>query len=413
MIGSVLKTLTRRCSEVLLKMSTHVKWMKFCGLIPLVVSLFSAVSSPVMAESEKGTGQREIIVVGTGRIEGGNIARAKESAVADALIRGMETYLARRLGSQGMINHFQRLVRDVIPRARESVENFYILAGEQTDHTCKMLVRVKINERVMEERFREIGIVSTGRDAIKILFLVSQIEAPAGVTSYWWEDPEGHRALTPTEVALHRIFEEYGFVPVNRLLKVPEETYSSEMKALDLLYEDAAMWGRRYSADVVIHGKCEIIEGREVFVTLAALHAADGSVIDLVRQNVRIDPGPDSTKSSMQAIEKAISAIAARFTPAIIRAIQTREVRVTQVGITLKGLRSFKEFSDFKDFLEKEIQGVTSVRQTRVRAHAMSISVEFSGSEEEFLDQVIRHPSLPLKADVNKTEGGELIFNIR
>ena len=89
------------------------------------------------------------------------------------------------------------------------------------------------------------------------------------------------------------------------------------------------------------------------------------------------------------------------------------EARVTKIEITLKGFRNFKEFSDVKDFLEKEIQGVRSVKQTRVKADAMGISVEFSGTEEEFLDKVVRHPGMPVKADVTKAEGGELIFNIR
>ncbi|MCJ7593509.1 MAG: hypothetical protein MUO52_01905 [Desulfobacterales bacterium] len=393
-------------------MPNHVKVIIIRTLF-ILWALFSIPVLSLAAEKEKGTEQKEIIVIGTGRIEDGNIARAKETAIADALIRGMEVYLSRRLGSQGMISNFPRLVRDVIPRARETVENFHILAGEQTDGTYKVLVRLKINEKLMDERFRQIGVVLAGREPIKILFLVSQTEAPAGVIFYWWEDPEGHRALTPTEVVFHRIFEGYGFVPINRLLKVPEQTYGDGMKVLDLSQEAAINWGRIFSAEAVVHGKCEVIEGREVSVTLRALETADGSVIDLDREVVSVDPGPDGSKLVMQAMEKAINAIAARFTPAIIKAIRMPEARVTKIEITLKGFRNFKEFSDVKDFLEKEIQGVRSVKQTRVKADAMGISVEFSGTEEEFLDKIVRHPGMPVKADVTKAEGGELIFNIR
>jgi len=375
--------------------------------------LFSLPLLSAAAEKEAEVEQKEILVIGTGRIEGGNIAKAREAATGDALIRGMEVYLARRLGSQGMITNFGRLVQNVIPQAREMVENFNILAGEQTDSTYKLLVRLKVNEKLMDERFRQIGVVMAGGEAIKTLFMVSQAESPAGEISYWWEDPEGHRALTPVEVVLHRIFEGYGFVPINRLLKVPEETYTEEMKALDLSEEAAANWGRIFSALLVVYGRCEVVEGREVSIFLTALDTANGSVIDADRQVVSVETGPESSKSVMRAMEKAVNVIAARFTPAIVRATGTAEAHVTPIEITLKGLKNFKEFSAVKDFLEKEIQGVKSVKQTRVKADAMGVSVEYSGTEEEFLDKVVRHPGMPVRADVTKTEGGELIFNIR
>ena len=79
--------------------------------------------------------QNEILVIGTGGILDGNVAKARKKAIAEALVKGVEEYLGRRLGSQTMINNFPRLLQDVIPKAREEIENFHILAEDQTgDH---------------------------------------------------------------------------------------------------------------------------------------------------------------------------------------------------------------------------------------------------------------------------------------
>ncbi|MGD2126887.1 MAG: hypothetical protein PVG99_12455 [Desulfobacteraceae bacterium] len=379
------------------------------GLI--VLSIFTVTL--VGAETGKGIDKKEILVVGTGNIAGGNIARAREAAISDALIRGVEEYLSRRLGSQGMMNNFPRLIRDVIPKAREEIENFYILTGERTDKHYKVLVRLKINEKVIEEKFREIGLVLTGGPPIKVLFLVSQIEKPVGEISYWWRDPEGYAALTPTEVVLHRAFEERGFSPVNRLLRVPEEKYSSEMRALDLSNEDATRWGQAFSAQVVIHGGCEIVEGKEVSVRLTALDVDRAFMIEQDYQIESLDQGAGRSEQIMQSMERAMNRIASRLSPLIIRAIRAPEVKTSRLEIVLKGLRSFRDFRMLRDFLERDVEGVESVRQTRVRGNIISIMVEFSGDEDKFLDIVLRHENLPFQVDAIKTDEGEIVFNIR
>ena len=71
--------------------------------------------SPVAAQTGRQEDEKEILVIGRGRVDSGNIAGAKQAAIANALILGVEAYLARRLGSQGMIDNFSKLINDIIP----------------------------------------------------------------------------------------------------------------------------------------------------------------------------------------------------------------------------------------------------------------------------------------------------------
>ncbi len=380
----------------------------------LVGTLFSLFhNSLCVAQVDKKLEQNEILVIGTGSIMDGNVAKARKMAIAEALVKGVEEYLGRRLGSQTMINNFPRLLQDVIPKAREEIENFHILAEERMDKEYKILVRVKVNDKVMEEKLREIGVIFMEGPPIRVLFLVSQMEGRGEKHLYWWKDPETNSALTLVELALHRVFQERGFQPVSRLLRTPEGDYSPEMKALDLSDEDAIRWGELFSADVVVRGRCEIIGGDEVSVVLKALHVENSIMIGRDMQSERMAEGAGDMEQIVETIEIAVNNVASRLTPQIMMVIELPETKTAQLSLTLKGLRSFRQFREFKDFLEKNVPGVKSVRQTRLRGNSVSVAVAFLGDEENFVERVSKHENLPFKADWTKTEQGEIVVLIR
>lgn len=392
---------------------THPRFQRILISI-LIGALLLVFNIPLSAAEVDARGARdEILVIGTGTIVDGNVAEARKMAISEALVKGVEEYLGRRLGSQAMINNFPRLLQDVIARAREEIENFHILAEERMENKYKILVRVKVNDKVMEERLREIGVVLMEGPPIRVLFLVSQSGPQKGRTSYWWQVPEMDSALTPVELALYRVFQERGFQPINRLLKIPEGEYAPEMKALDLSDEEAIGWGERFSADVVVRGRCEIIAGNEVSIVLKALHVENRIIIGQDMHNERMGEGAGGMKQILETIDMAVNKVASRLSPEIMVAIELPEAKITQLALTLKGLRSFRQYRDFRDFLEKKVPGVKSVRQTRVKGNSMSMAIEFLGDEEKFLNRVSNHKNLPFKAHLAKSEEGEIVVFIR
>lgn len=381
----------------------------------IILGVLFFIINPSFSIAEMGgkMEQNEILVIGTGNVVDGNVAMARKMAISEALAKGVEGYLTRRLGSQGMINNFPRLIHDIIPKAREGIENFHILAEEQMDGHCKILVRLKINEKVMEERFREIGLILIEGPPIKLLFLVSQIEPRKGKIHYWWKDPESDSGFTPTDLALHRVFQERGFHPINRSSSIPEGEYHSVMKALELSNEDAIKWGTLYDANVVIHGRCEIVEGKEISVMLKALDVDKGIIMSKDVEIERIDEAQASMEQVIKAIEGAINNIATRLGPVIIEAFEEVRAQINRLEVTLRGLRGFRQFREFQDFLKSDMAGVKSVIQTGVRASSISVSVEFSGDRDKFLRMLIMHENLPFEADMSHTEEGEIIISIR
>jgi hypothetical protein len=375
----------------------------------LLIAVFSC--NLVYAGSVSGSEKTDIITVGEGRIKGNNTADAKNEAIADALKKGMEQYLSTFLGSQGMISYFSVLINEVTPIAGEEIENFHILAEEKKGEKYSILVRIKVNEKLMDQRLRELGIVTVEATSIKVLFLVSQDKDAGRDISFWWKNPESDTALTTTELKLYNHFQELGLEPVNRLSSPSVEKYSESLKKLELSTEDAIEWGRIFSAEVVIKGKCSVSADNNVFAGLEAINVADGKLISKASRTEQMNPADTGDARFINALEAAVNSISVEFGPAIIKSFRKDNGESNKIQITLKDINNFEEFQLYKKFLEKEIGEIKSVTQSRISGQSMSILVEFFGTKDAFINKLKSHNKSPFQADIT-TEGEDVVVKI-
>ena len=354
--------------------------------------------------------ENEILAIGMAQVKDGNLAKAKKTAISDALVKGVEYYILRRLGSEGVKSNFRRIIYEIIPGAREKIENFNILMEDQTKDEYKVLIRLRVNEKVIDKSLRDAGVVVAEGPPVKVLFLVSEWKGRA--TYYWWKDPGVYSSLSRTELVLHNVFQERGLSPVNRTSSIPDTGYSEFLKHVNLRDVDALEWGKLFSADVVISGQTEIIDEKEASLTLKALDVNQGVLISQAIAFEQIEKGPDGRPQTTEAIERLINRLALRLTSAIIRFSASDRGRVRHLEVTLKGLSSYKQFRVFRDFLRRDVPGVTSVRQTRVRKDSISIAVEFRGDRNTFVNSVLNHENLPLLLKLDQGEEEVILFRV-
>ena len=80
--------------KIVLRM-THDSFLVCCFFCFLWLSLLPEATGAKQQENE-------ILSIGTATVEDGNLAKAKESAISNALTKGVENYLLHRLGSEGV-----------------------------------------------------------------------------------------------------------------------------------------------------------------------------------------------------------------------------------------------------------------------------------------------------------------------
>lgn len=372
---------------------------KYIVLI-LTIILFLLPSAVICAAAD--TDEKEILVIGNGTVYRDNLASARKSAISDALVKGIEDYLEMTLGSQGMINNFHEVINEIIPASGDAVEKYDILAEDQSEKNYKILVSIKINKKLMEDRLKDYGIILYEGSPLRILFLVSHRLNPEEDMFIWWDDPEYKNRLSSSELTLHRLLQERGFNPVNRLTSIPVEGYNPELFKKDLSIEEAAEWGRLYSSDVVILGRVDTANYNSVMAELKAVNTETSKVISSSSNEIlQHDSNAADTDPVGSSQEKVLIETVNSLIPDILISFKEKEEKETEFEISLRGLDSLKQVFSFISFLKNDIRGTISVIQTRIKEEELRISVEFTGSRESFIEKVKSNTKIPFPVNID------------
>lgn len=362
------------------------------------------------AETGDNLEKNEFLAIGTGTVVGGNSALAKKKAITQALMKGVEDYIAHLLGSHGVVNNFERVTEEILPLAKEKIENFHILAEHQIDGKYKVLIKLRVNEEIIGEKLRSAGVLLTDPPLIKVLFLVS--ETKEGDISYWWKDAESFQDLSAVELTLHKVFQDRGFSPINRISSPPDFENLSNLTSPYLTNEDILKWGSLFSADVVISGQSEIINKKELSLTLRALAVHQGSQICQESGVEPIEQELINTEQIIEILQGPVNRMAAMLCPCIVRAVASEHGEIHQLEVTLTGMSRPKQFWVFRDFLRDGVIGVKSVIPSKIRGNSISATVEFQGDGEKFINRVLKHENLPYPLHLGQAEEGEIVFSL-
>ncbi|NLD37352.1 MAG: hypothetical protein GX654_10840 [Desulfatiglans sp.] len=372
-------------------------------LITLSVLIFSLVSYGA-DKSESG-----ILVVGSGAIIKGNLSEARRLAISDAHMKGIESYLEKRLGSQGMANYFKSIINEIIPGSTDVIQNFHILAEDAGAKTLKILVSLKVNEKLMEERLFNAGVITFEGASLRILFLVADKTSTDRQPYIWWDDPENKINLAPSELMLYRFFQERGFDPIYRVNNMPDGGYNPELFKAVLADEDAIMWGKSYSADVVITGKVEKNDFNTLIVGIKAIQVENGSILcSYNREQLPLSGPEESVDSNEVILEKFIAGGVSEIAPAILKTFKKAEQKLTSFDLAIKGLLNLKQLTGFISFLKERVSGVVSVLPSRISTDIITVTVEYSGERKVFIEKLRTSNDIPFAAQIGIDEEGYL-----
>ncbi len=378
---------------------------------PFSVSCFSLLLLLVyfcpQAVAEEAFKKNEHFAIGTGTIVKGNTVQGKKSAIQNALSKGIEDYLVRLLGNQMVAAHFETLSVEILPNLDQEIENFHILAEQPTGDNYNVFIKIRINENSIREKLREAGIFETVKQAVKVLFMVSESRGPLEV--FWWQDPEANPALTPVELALHAVFQDRGFNPVNRIMDLPASDLVSGRSSANIQPKEAVQWGRRFSADAVVYGKSLILNDKLV-LNLKAIDVQTGIQICEKSGSQKIPSGQTDSESILGIMRQCVGRMAADFCPCIRRSIETAPESVHQLDVTLAGISQPRQFQTFSEFLKAYVPGVKSVIPSRIGDDSMSATVDFQGDRITFISLVLNHQNLPFPLHLGQTDTDNILF---
>lgn len=340
----------------------------------------------------------ERIVTGTGIIVKENIALARNKAISQAFSKALEEYLVQRLGSQSMASNFQRLDEEILSKTKEEIQDYQVISEFMTNRHVRVLMKVRVNEVVLEQKLTNMGLRRTDTIQTDVLFLVSEKKKGSSAV-YWWGDPSRQTSLTQTDLSLSRAFEDRGFRIINRSFFPPEEGYDEGMLDAQLTVEEAVKWGKLLSAQIVVAGEANLYGASRASVFLRAIKVMDGTI---VAQGYREGAVEKNRKDEKTAIALAISSWAHDMIPHIIEGVESAQKTVNNIIIMIKGLESYRALRELKEFLKGNFPEITSVTERSLKRDSVKISVKTSGSPERLAKMVLKHPKRPFSFDVSE-----------
>ena len=381
-------------------------------LLPVLLFLFflsagySLGTKPCLAQQTTAGIGDERILTGTGTIINNNIALARDKAISEAFSKALEGYLVMRLGSDGMARDFQRLDEEILSKAKEVIQDYQMISEFRTDRYVKVLMKIRVNEAVLEEHLKSMGLLEGQSIEVAVLFMVSETKEGAP-TAYWWGNPSDQTAITQTELSLSRIFEQKGFRVINRSFYPPEGSYDEDMLDLNLRDAEAVKWGKLLSAQTVITGEANVYDPPGASVFLRAIRVVDGAVIAQGYRKVTLDASSSADES---AIETASNRWANDMVPYIIAGVSPEQESVKKLIISITGFKSFGEFLLFSKFLKNNFPEIESALETSLRRDLVRVAVKIHGDAKGLSKKILDHPEKPFEFEIY--EVSELGFTV-
>ena len=352
----------------------------------------------------------EALAIGEAPVLEGNYALARKTAIDQALMKGVESYLLRLLGSGRAVDHFDCIARDLLPAAQEQVTNFHILTEKPGADKYRVLIKVKVNEGMVRERLRSAGVILSESPGLDLLLMVSEVRD--GTQSYWWKDPENFPGLSSVELALHKAFQDKGFRPVNHTFVPPGANQPVGVRAACLENDDLVTWGRLFSADWVLYGECRMVSDSHISLNIKAVYVPKTMTVCEETVTQSLDRNSDPGQSFSAPLEDVTRHLTDRISPCMVQAIAGESNTGASLTVTLKGMRMPKDFWRFSDFLTRDVAGATSVIPSEIRADTMSATVKFEGRRDAFIHRVLSHPKRPFPLRLYPGRGEAVVFSI-
>ncbi|MCD4787543.1 MAG: hypothetical protein K8R09_04940 [Desulfobacterales bacterium] len=379
----------------------RLDYMYFSSLIRrlffTVFILAVAANLSGIVNAEENASEKIIEVIGTGAIQGGNVAKARDRAIKNSLVSAVEFAVADFLPLESMIQNFEILNEILYDNSSEFVADYKVLTELKSGRTYRVLVQATVSIDAIKEELISVNIKVYKKNLPKILFLIAEQNFSDISQRYWWTEDltfvKGYTEIAMTEKMLKN-----GFSVIDQKSLVINEEFETLKDKADLSNQDAVSLGAILQADVVIVGnsKADIapntmggdIKSFKGTVLARALRTDTGEEIASTIQT-EVSVNKDDIAGARDALSNAGYLAGSDLASQIVRKWH-KEVKksITTLVIIVEGTRALSNFVIFRAELN-EIPGVDSLQTSEMKADEATIVVDFQGNAKELADALM------------------------
>ncbi|MBW2108880.1 MAG: hypothetical protein JRI36_09475 [Deltaproteobacteria bacterium] len=338
-------------------------------------------------------------VIGTGIIDQGNVAKARDEAIEQGLWNAVEQSVQKLIQTSSVVGYFQLLNDRVYSQPELFIQDYQVLTESKSGRCYRVLVKATLLMDTLKDKLREIGVLMSEGTLPAILFLVSEQNIGQAVAIDSWRQDPSMKIPLAVEDALAIYMKEKGFTVINPGSVLADQIPPKAQAPTSMPDDETAIrLAGQTGADVVVvgvgtaqySGNVLGTEMRSVEATFSAraLKVENGALIGTVE-----GAGAAVHANEIVAGAQALTTAAARAAQELVRRIKAywngQTAQSTLVELVIDGIREYVDFVKFRRTLKNDIHGIRNVYLRAIRAGEAKIDVDFQGDARSLADELL------------------------
>ena len=353
-------------------------------------------------------GERTVESTGIASVSGGNLALARDSAIADALRKAVEQAVGTLVASETLVENYQPLRDNVYTKTAGYIRSYTVIREGQSPGLYQATVSAVVAIGNIKDDLGAMGLLHAKAERPRVLFMIAEKSIGRRYYAFWWWGRSEFKGeaidMSAAEASLKERFLEKGFNVVDS--SAGTVVIQDAFRVEDLSREGAARVGRDLNAEVVVFGKALATEGPRMSGS-----AVGSYIADITAQAVRVDDGVVLGSAKGHGVSRHISEVTGGTEALSKAAIDLSDKLITQIAakwslgpqpVTLKidNINDYKRLSDIKNALKGRVRGVSGVYQRKFEGGSATLELDSRLTAQNIADEISR---LGLKLKVTRT----------
>jgi hypothetical protein len=338
---------------------------------------------------------KEVTSTGLGSIFNGDVGKAKDDAVEDALRQALEQTMGLLLSSETLVENAAVIEDNIYSKTQGYIQHYDVVQeGKRDAETYAVTVRAMIKLSDLKSDLDAIQTLLRRKKMPRLMVIIDEKNiGETAVASHYLEAD-----LNTAESEIMNKFMDKGFRFVDAATVKQNLNREKEAAILEGDVRQAAAVGRRVGAEVVLVGKAlakavEIeafgakIRSQQATVTVRAIRTETGEVIATGTEQGKFSHIDDVTGGT-KAIQKACGPLAENLMAKIIDRWNVDVNTGNTLTMKVRGLEDFAELSKFKNSLKYYVRGITSVVQRDFDNGFATLEISMKGDAEDLAQRL-------------------------
>jgi len=351
---------------------------------------------PAFVQAKNQIPTKTVMVMGTGKIDQDNSAKAREKAIAGSLVSAVDGVAMEIFPLESLVRNFQAFNEMIYGQTDKFIQDYKVLAEFPSKNNYRVMVEATVSISTLIKFISSAGILLEEKPLPKILVLISDQNLKDRAPKYWWGQKK-YLSDSFSINALVKTIKTKGFPIIDNHIIAQNTRVNPIYDKPDLNDIEAINLGLSSQAGVVIVGKSvasrspniigENIRSFKGIVSAWAIRTDTGAEIATTMQT-SVTANTDEIAGVRDALSRAGYLAGEDLASQIVAAWQKQEEQSNILEIIVEGTGDIANFESFRRILNK-ISGVENLRIKELKPDEATMIVDFQGTTKELADALM------------------------